>query len=299
MDYVLPDLTGNFQYDLKELFKYLSEHLPDEKMNIECVKDQADENLYRFVVYKKVDDFPYYTVWTVPIHRLETCDQQTKELLLYTFAMLHQEDMFMYPKEGYDLQCSLGQLDNNSWGKDKLEVDMDALDQWDDDFRDYTSRYVIGDIYHLFEEIHSVEKQCEECPSSKVLEITDRLRKDGYGNIRLLSLIEEIAQMCRERWIVDYHVNRVKGIYGDDFARDGHEDAEIVDFCRLFTFCYKIDDPIVENLVDNLNAYGYDLDIGALMLHSFIDDKDVKSKINDNYPKKWAELMNDLIDELK
>lgn len=299
IDCALPVLTGDFQYDLKELFNHLSEHLPDENMKIECVKGEDDENRYRFVVFKNVDDFPYYTIWTVPIRRLSTCDQRTKELLLYTFAMLHQEDMFMYPKEGYDLQYVLGQLEHDSWGKDSFDVDMDALDQWDDDFRDYASRYVIGDIYHLFEEIHSVEEHYPGTLSSKVLNMAGRLRESGYGNCRLLTLIEEIAQLCQKKWIVDYHINKAKYIYGDDFACDGQGNSEIMDFCRLFTFCYKVDDPIVENMVDIINSYGYDLDIGRLTLHSFIDDKDVKSKMNDSYPMKWAELMNDLIEELK
>lgn len=299
MDFRLPALTGNFKYDLKELYNYLSEHLPENDMSIECVKDVKDSDDFRFVVYKSVNKFDYYTIWTVPIHKLSTCDEQTRELLLHTFAMLHREDMFLFPKESYDFEYSLGQLENDSWGKEKLEVDMDALEQWDDDYRDYASSYVQGDIYHLFEEIHSVEMQNKGSLSSKVLELVRQMKESNYNDICLLVAIEDVANLCKEKWIADFHISKLKEIYGDDFDNGNQEPYEIMDFCRTFIFCYKQDDPIVEYLIDAINSYADDFQVGNLMVHSYIDDKDIKSKLTDNYPMRWAECIENLIDALK
>lgn len=299
MEFRLPALTGNFKYDLKELYNYLSGHLPETDMSIECVKDRKDSDNFRFVVYKPVNKYDYYTIWTVPIHKLSTCDEQTRELLLHTFAMLHREDMFLYPKESYDFEYSLGQLENDSWGKEKLEVDMDALEQWDDDYRDYVSSYVQGDIYHLFEEIHSVEMQNKRSLSSKVLELVRRMKDSNYNDICLLGAIEDVANICKEEWISDFHISKLKEIYGDDFDNGNQETYEIMDFCRTFIFCYKLDDPIVEYLIDAINSCADDFQVGNLMVHSYIDDKDIKSKLTDNYPMRWAECIENLIDALK
>lgn len=294
----LPEITGNFQYDVKQLYIHLCNHLPNKDWKVECVKDKEDNQSLRFVVYKELDDFPLYTIWTIPISKLETCEPQIRELLLYTFAMLHHEDMFLYPKESYDMQCVLGQVECNSWGKDKLEVDIDALDQWEESFKEWAARYVIGDIYKMFEEIRAKEKSEDRPLSDKVLELVKSLKVENRYDYGLLSAIEDAANICKEAWLTEYHISMIKDRYGNDFATE-ERDNGVMDFCRLFLFCYQIEDPMVEYMIDLFNQCGFDMEIGSMLVCSEIDDENIESKMNSDYPSRWQEIMEGLIDKLK
>lgn len=296
--YDLPEITGNFQYDVKELYDHLCNHLPCEDWQVECVKSTDEDKPLRFVVYKNLNDFPLYTVWTIPIKKLELCDGKVRELLLYTFAMLHQEDMFMFPQESYDMQCVLGQVECYSWGKEELEVDMDALDQWEDDFKECATRYVIGDIYKLFEEIRAISNNAVTPIADNVLEIIQSLKEENYYDTVLLSTIEDTVNICKESWLTEYHISVVKNRYGNDFAT-GEEENGVMDFCRLFAFCYDIEDKAMEYMIDLFNQCGFDMEIGSMIVSSEIDDENIVSKMNSDYPSRWQETMERLIDILK
>lgn len=55
----------------------------------------------------------------------------------------------------------------------------------------------------------------------------------------------------------------------------------------------------MEYIIDLFNQCGFDMEIGSMIVSSEIDDENIVSKMNSDYPSRWQETMERLIDILK
>lgn len=302
VDCVLPQATGNFQYDLYCLYSHLCVHLPKD-WNIDIVRECGEHSPIKFVVYKLHNDFPEYTLWNVPISKLESVDEETKNLLLAIFAMLHRNDMFTYPDENYEMLYTLGQMDYDFGHTDENGnvVFDDNAEYWDDYYKEWALRYVNGDINELFNEIKHVEQSeldGEGLLTDMVSKMIEVYRMKQYNNQNMLNIAEELVSLCKEEWLSDFHISMVRNYLGDDFASEESITDEIMDFGRLFYFVYNPDDPIAENMMELLNADSSSFEQGALLSYSFIDIDDVKERMANSFPERWVNVYEKFISEL-
>lgn len=302
IDDELPEVTGNFLCDVNSLYTHVREHLPED-WYVDIVRESGEGTPIKFIVYKFHKDFPDFTVWSIPIFKLKSVDVKTKQLLLTTFAMLHRYDMFTYPDENYDMQYSLGQLDYEFGHTDENgEVVFDEnAEWWEDDYKEWALRYVNGDIYELFQEIKYVE-QSEldgECQlTTRLTNMIKDYREEGYHNPHLLNSVENLLELCEEEWLSDYHISIIRSRFGEDFASEEEQSGEVMDFDRIFFFVYEQDDPICNNMIDMFNADANNIDTGSLLSYSFIDRADVKDRLENSFPERWAKVYQKFIYEI-
>lgn len=303
IDAELPEMAGNFQRDVKSLYTHVREHLPED-WYVDIIRESGGDSPIKFVVYKFHKDFPDFTVWCVPIAKLESVDEMTKRLLLITFAMLHRCDMFTYPDDNYDMQYALGQLDYDFGHTDENgEVVFDEnAEWWDDDYKEWALRYVKGDIYELFQEIKYVEQSeldGEGQLTTRLAKMIEEYRKEGYHNPQLLNIVEDLLELCEEEWLSDYHISITRSQFGEDFASEEEQSEEVMDFDRMFFFVYDQNDPICNNVIDMFNADAGNIDTGAMLSYSFIDRADVKERLENSFPERWAQVHQKFIDEIQ
>lgn len=302
IDAELPEVTGNYQRDLNNLYTQVRENLPEEWF-VDIVRESGKDTPIKFVVYKFHNDFPDYTVWCIPISKLNAVDEKTRQLLLTTFAMLHRMDLFTYPEDNYDMQYSLGQLDYDFGHTDENgEIMFDeSAEWWDDDYKEWVIRYVNGDIYELFQEIKYVEQgelDGEGRIIDKLANMIEEYRKEGYHNPQLLNIVEDLLDLCNEEWLSDHHISMVRGYLGEDFACEEESSGEMMDFDRMFFFVYDTDDPICESMINIFNSDAGNMDTGALISYSFIERPDVRDRLDNSFPERWSEVHNKFIDEI-
>ena len=303
IDAELPEVTGNFQRDVNSLYTNVREHLPED-WYVDIIRESGDDSPIRFVVYKFHKDFPDFTVWCVPIAKLESVDEKTKQLLLTTFAMLHRCDMFTYPDENYDMQYALGQLDYDFGHTDENgEVVFDEnAEWWDDDYKESALRYVNGDIYELFQEIKYVEQSeldGEGQLTTRLAKMIEDYRKEGYHNPQLLNIVEDLLELCEEEWLSDYHISIIRANLGEDFANEEETSGEVMNFDRMFFFVYDQDDQVCNSMMDMFNADAGNIDTGAMLSYSFIDRADVKERLDNSFPERWAQVHQKFINEIQ
>lgn len=303
IDAELPEVTGNFQCDVNSLYTHVREHLPED-WYVDIVRESGEGTPIKFVVYKFHKDYPDFTVWCVPIFKLESVDEKTKQLLLTTFAMLHRCDMFTYPDDNHDMQYSLGQLDYDFGHTDENgEVVFDEnAEWWEDDYKEWALRYVNGDIFELFNEIKYVEQSELEGEGrivDRLAKMIEDYRKEGYHNPHLLNIVEDLLDVCNEEWLSDYHIGIIRNTLGEDFASEEEQSGELMYFDRMFFFVYDQDDPICNNMIDMFNADAGNIDTGAMLSYSFIDRADVKERLENSFPERWAQVHQKFIDEIQ
>lgn len=298
----MPAIKGNYQRDVNDLFAFLKCHIPED-WYAECIRESGNDSPLKFVVYKFHKDFPDYTVWSMPISKLEAVDEKTRQLLLTTFAMLHRKDVYEYPEESYDMQYALGMLEYE-WGdtdeNGELRFD-ESVEYWDDGYKEWAIRYINGDIYELFQEIKFVEQseiEGEGLLTDKLKGMVDEYRRDGYHNPVLLNLIEELIDLCNENWLTDFHLSMVRNEFGDDFANEEEPTGELRDFNRMFFFVYDNDDPICNSMVDMFNNDAGNLEVGCMCSYSFIDRDDIKERMEETFPERWSRVQCKFIDEI-
>ena len=302
IDDELPEVTGNFLCDVNSLYTHVREHLPED-WYVDIVRESGEGTPIKFIVYKFHKDFPDFTVWSIPIFKLKSVDEKTKQLLLTTFAMLHRYDMFTYPDENYDMQYSLGQLDYEFGHTDENgEVIFDEnAEWWEDDYKEWALRYVNGDIYDLFQEIKYVEQSeldGEGHLITRLANIIKDYRDEGYHNPHLLNIVENILELCEEEWLSDYHISIIRSQFGDDFASEEELSGEVMDFDRIFFFVYEQDDPICNNIIDMFNADANNIEMGSMLSYSFIDRADVKDRLENSFPERLAKVYQKFICEI-
>ena len=302
IDAELPEVTGNFLCDVNSLYAHVREHLPED-WYLDIIRESGEGTPIKFVVYKFHKDFPDFTIWSIPIFKLESVDEKTKQLLLTTFAMLHRYDMFTYPDEHYDMQYSLGKLDYEFGHTDENgEVVFDEnAEWWEDDYKEWALRYVNGDIYELFQEIKLVEQSELDGEGQLTTRLANMImdyRKEGYHDPNLLNIVENLLELCEEEWLSDYHISIVRSQFGEDFASDEEENGEVMDFDRMFFFVYDQEDPICNSVIDMFNADAGNIDTGAMLSYSFIDRADVKERLENSFPERWAQVHQKFIYEI-
>lgn len=299
----LPEIVGNDKTDLLNLYNLLKNNLPDKDWNIEVIhKDGTDKSPIKFMVYSYVK-FPEYTVWGMPVKKMAEVDDKTRKLLALTFAVMYRKDMYDLPEDNFDFQYCLGQVENQ-FEKDEngnTKFDDDA-EMWSEDYRDMAVRYLNGDISQLFGEIMQAKELETEYgkPIDCILEETIKLyREEKYHNPQLLDIIEQVLEICREDWLSEYHMAILKQEYGGDFGSEDDSDTEFMDFTRIFFFCYDIEDCITEAAIECFNQEAYNYGVGELYCHSFIDDDNIKERMESCFPERWVDANTKLIDELQ
>ena len=298
----LPEVTGNYLCDVNNLFKFLKEHLPEDWC-AECVQESGNDSPLKFVVYRLHKDFPEYTVWSLPIGKLDSVDEKTRKLLLTTFAMLHRKDVYTYPKDNYDMQYILGVCEYG-WGETDEEGNLRFDEQaefWDEEYKKWVESYIAGDINELFNEIECIEqgeKDGEGPISRKLTDLIAQYRKEKYHNPRLLDIIEQLVELCDENWLSDFHLAMIRNEFGDDFASEEDASSELMDFSRLFFFVYDTDDPICQSMVNMFNQDAYNLEVGNMYSYSFIDSENIEERMSETFPERWADVHSKFINEL-
>lgn len=298
----LPNITGNDKHDLLNIYNLLKANLPDKDWSVEVVhKDGTDDSPIKFMVYSYAK-FPEYTVWGMPVKKMAEVDEKTRKLLALTFAVMYRKDMYALPEDNFDFQYCLGQVENQ-FEKDEdgnTKFDDDA-EMWSEDYRDMAVRYLDGDISQLFGEIMQAKELEAEYgkPIDCILEETiKQYRAEKYHNPQLLDIIEQELELCREDWISEYHMGMLKQEYGDDFGSDD-DCMEFMDFTRIFFFCYDAEDCITEAAIECFNQEAYSSGVGELYRYSFIDDDNIKERMESSFPNRWADVNTKLIDELQ
>lgn len=299
----IPTSTGNFKKDLLALYNVVKENLPNKDWGLEVVRQYGDSGRIKFVVYCNVK-FPEYTVWAMPVKKMATADAKTRELLALTFAVLSRKDMYDFPDKNTDFQYCLGQCDNDFMHDKEGHTAFDEYltEYWDEEYKNMAVRYLDGDIQGLFAEIAEVSNHEADYgkPLDFVLEDTIRqYREDKYPNTQLLDIITKELELCREDWLSDYHIAMIQNEFGYDFGDDDGNESDFMDIVRIFFFCYDSEDCITQAAIDSLNSEAYNLDIGYLCRYSFIDSDDVKKRMENDFPERWADINLKLINELK
>lgn len=299
----LPDLTGNATVDLEHLYKQLCKNMPHDDWDVDIVDTDDGNAPLQFVAYKPINDFPFYTIWSIPVKKLETSDEETRKLLLTTFAMLHRCDMYSFPSENYDFAYCCGQYENgfslDEDGRPKFDLEVEC--DWDDDYREWATRYAFGDISGLFKEIAGIESEAflDGVPvADRLHKMIADYRQDGYGNTALLNIIEELLSLSNEAWLSDFNINMLRSSFGEDFCDDMESNDEIMDFERLFFFCYDCNDPIAENVVNCINSEAYNLDVGGMCTCAIVGKDNIGQRMDSTYPARWASANQKFIDEL-
>lgn len=299
----LPDLTGNAMVDLEHLYKQLRQNMPHDDWDVEIVSAVDDSIPLLFVVYKPINDFPFYTIWSIPVKKLETSDNKTRKLLLTTFAMLHRCDMYSFPSENYDFAYCCGQFDNefslDEDGNPKFDQEVEC--EWDDDYREWATRYAFGDISRFFKEIADIENEThlDGIPvADRLCKMIDDYRQGGYENTALLNIIEELLSLSNEAWLSDFNINMLRSSFGEDFCDDIESNDEIMEFARLFFFCYDGNDPIAENVVNCINSEAYNLNVGGMCTCAIVGKDNIRQRMDSTYPARWASANLKFIDEL-
>lgn len=303
IDCGFPSPTGNFKKDLLALYNVVKENLPNKDWSLEVVRQYGDSGPIKFVVYCNVK-FPEYTVWAMPVKKMATADAKTRKLLALTFAVLSRKDMYDFPDKNTDFQYCLGQCDNDFMRDEEGHTAFDEYltEYWDDEYKAMAVRYLDGDIQGLFAEIAEVANHEADYgkPLDFVLEDTIRqYREEKYPNTQLLDIIAKELELCREDWLSDYHLAMIQNEFGYDFSDDDGNESDFMDFARIFFFCYDSEDCITQAAIDSLNSEAYNLDIGYLCRYSFIDSDDVKKRMKNDFPERWADINLKLINELK
>lgn len=299
----LPAPTGNFKKDILALYNVVKENLPNKDWSLEVVRQNGDSGLIKFVVYCYAK-FSEYTVWAMPVKKMAAADEKTRKLLALTFAVLSRKDMYEFPENNYDFQYCLGQCENDFVRDEEGHTKFDEYveEYWDEEYKNMAVRYLDGDIQGLFAEIVDVANHEADYgkPLDFVLEDTlHRYREEKYPNTHLLDIIAKELELCREDWLSDYHLAMIKNEFGYDFAEDDGNECELMDFARIFFFCYDSEDCITQAAIDSLNSEACNLDIGTLCRYSFIDSDDVKKRMKNDFPERWADINLKLINELK
>lgn len=299
----LPVPTGNFKKDILALYNVVKENLPNKDWSLEVVRQNGDSGPIKFVVYCYAK-FSEYTVWAMPVKKMATADEKTRKLLALTFAVLSRKDMYYFPENNYDFQYCLGQCENDFVRDEEGHTKFDEYveEYWDEEYKKMAVRYLDGDIQGLFAEIVDVANHEADYgkPLDFVLEDTIRqYREEKYPIPHLLDIIEKVLELCREDWLSDYHLAMIKNEFGYDFAENDGNECELMDFARIFFFCYDSEDCITQAAIDSLNSEAYNLDVGNLCRYSFIDSDDVKKRMENDFPERWADINLKLINELK
>ncbi len=301
IDCEIPTPSGNAKKDLRTLYTLLQGHLPNENWNVEIVYKDGKDSPLKFLVYEQVK-FPEYIVWGIPIKRLAEADEKTRKLLALTFAVLRRSDMYEFPENNLNFQYSLAQMENN-FERDangNTMFDEGLSEFWSDEYKKVVVRYLDGNISQLFNEIRQAENLETEYhkPLRQILEDTiSHYKKDGYPDTHLLELIEQEVKVSYEDRLTDYHIGELKGIYGYDFGED-KDGCELIDFANLFYFCYDAEDCVTGAMIECLNSEYYGQEIGCLYRYSFIDSEDICDRMSSDYPERWAEINEKLIEEL-
>ena len=236
--------------------------------------------------------------------KMAAADEKTRKLLALTFAVLSRKDMYEFPENNYDFQYCLGQCENDFVRDEEGHTKFDEYveEYWDEEYKKMAVRYLDGDIQGLFAEIVDVANHEADYgkPLDFVLEDTlHQYREEKYPNPHLLDIIEKVLELCREDWLSDYHIAMIKNEFGYDFAENDGNESELMDFARIFFFCYDSEDCITQAAIDSLNSEAYNLDVGNLCRYSFIDSDDVKKRMENDFPERWADINLKLINELK
>lgn len=299
----LPAATGNFKKDILALYNVVKENLPNKDWSLEVVRQNGDSGPIKFVVYCYAK-FSEYTVWAMPVKKMATADDKTRKLLALTFAVLSRKDMYEFPENNYDFQYCLGQCENDFMRDEEGHTKFDEYveEYWDEEYKGTAVRYLDGDIQGLFAEIVDVANHEADYgkPLDFVLEDTlHQYREEEYPNTHLLDIIAKELELCREDWLSDYHLSMIKNEFGYDFGEEDGNECELMDFARIFFFCYDSEDCITQAAIDSLNSEAYNLDIGTLCRYSFIDSDDVKKRMENDFPERWADINLKLINELK
>lgn len=297
----LPQVTGNYQYDLGVLLRHLKNNLP-EGVDVDIVKTTTRENpddRIEFVVYR-ILDFPEDTVFYIPISILSSLENKDdKELLELFFCMLWQKDMFQLPEDSYDMQYALGQLDNCFEGG---KFDEYTEDNWSEDYLEIARSYCYGEISKYFQSIKSQKERelnGEGMLSQIVLNKLNEVHKSGKSSLdgELLNLMYDGISLCNESWLTDYTMTDAKLVFGEDFA-DDQDTSELMDFVRIFMFCWKEDDMIAEHVIDILNNDCQCMNQQQIINYSILGDPDIEKRMSDDFPVRWSKWVLKLINKL-
>lgn len=303
IDVAVPQLTGNLKKDLSMLYNDFSSNLPDKSWNVEIVNTiYREQKPLQFVICKEIDDFPYNTVFSVPVKKMCTANPILKELFLSLFAFLHRNDMYAMPDEQNDFIFSCGQMENgfayDMEGNPKF--DDEVMECWDDDYKNWAQRYAFGDISNMMHDIVGAEEKA--CYDAGIL---FQSLQESIGSCKgcvsgeLLNAISDLTEICQEGYLFDYHILSLQNVFGDDFLMDGSPFSnDFMDFARLFFFCYDCDDPVCEQVMDCINSEAYNLEIGMLYNYAVLGKDDVRERMADAFPQKWAKATNKVIELL-
>lgn len=305
IDAVPPELTGNFKPDLSALYNHLLGNLPDKDWGVELINDADDgSGPLRFVVYDEISDFPYDTVFSVPIKKMFSAEPTAKELLLMFFAFLHRNDMYVTPKEHYDFAYCCGQVENgfDHDKEGKPMFDDDIVECWDDEYKEWAQRYAFGDISSMMCGIVKKEQELGRDPGilyEGLNEAISSCRSNGNLDSELLNAIGELSDICLEGFLSDFHILTLQNVIGEDFMQESNPyNNEYMDFSRLFFFCYDSEDPICEKVMDCINADAYNIEIGMLYNYAVLGKDDVHERMSGTFPQRWTRATNKAIELL-